>query len=82
MTKSGLSFDFIYEQFNPEFDSNLNSILRESTNLGIGVSKYIVGNKLKLQASAFKINYKNSVAGAGLDDDEFMSAAFLVQIAF
>ena len=50
------------------------------TNLGIGVSKYIVGNKLKLQASAFKTNYKNSVAG--LDDDEFMSAAFLVQIAF
>ena len=79
-TKNGLSFDFIYEQFNPEFDSNLNSILRESTNLGVGVSKYIVENKLKLQASAFKTNYKNSVAG--LDDDEFMSAAFLVQIAF
>ena len=79
-TKNGLSIDFIYENLNPEFDSFESSLLRKSSNMGVGVSKYLAGNNLKIQASLFKTNYKNSVAG--LDDDEFMSAAFLVQIAF
>ena len=79
LTKSGYSLDFIYEQFNPEFDLNTNSILNKSSNLGVGISKYLVGNKLKLQTSIFKTNHKNSF---GLQDDEFMSASFVVTIAF
>ena len=78
-TNNGYSIDFIYEQFSPEFESNMNSILRESTNTGIGISKYLVGNNLKLQASAYKTNYKNN---PNIQDDEFISAAFLVQIVF
>ena len=78
-TKGGYSFDFLYEQFNPEFETNTNSILRESSNMGVGISKYIVGNNLKLQASLFKTNYTNPI---GIQDNEFMSAAFLVQIVF
>ena len=78
-TNNGYSIDFIYEQFSPEFESNMNSILRESTNTGIGISKYLVGNNLKLQASAYKTNYKNN---PDIQDDEFISAAFLVQIVF
>ena len=78
-TKSGYSLDFIYEQFNPEFDLNTNSILNKSTNMGVGISKYLVGNKLKLQTSVFKTNHENSF---GLQDDEFMSASFVVTIAF
>ena len=79
LTKSGYSLDFIYEQFNPEFDLNTNSILNKSSNLGVGISKYLVGNKLKLQTSIFKTNHENSF---GLQDDEFMSASFVVTIAF
>ena len=47
--------------------------------MGVGISKYIVGNNLKLQASLFKTNYTNPI---GIQDNEFMSAAFLVQIIF
>jgi hypothetical protein len=79
-TNNGYSFDFIFEKFNPEFTQNTNSILRESTNLGFGVSKYLANNNLKLQLSAFKMDYDNS--GLNLQNDEFMSASFLVQIAF
>ena len=78
-TKNGYSIDFVYEQFNPEFDLNVNSVLNKSTNMGIGISKYIVGNNLKLQASAFKTNFKNYFQ---IQDDQFISAAFLVQIVF
>ena len=74
------SFDFIFEKFNPEFTQNTNSILRESTNLGFGISKYLANNNLKLQLSAFKMDYDNS--GLNLQNDEFMSVSFLVQIAF
>ena len=59
-TKSGYSIDFIYEQSNPEFNSNIDSILRESTNVGFGLSKYLSDNNIKLQASVFKTNLKNS----------------------
>ena len=70
---------FKNEQFNPEFETNINSILRESSNMGVGISKYIVGNNLKIQASIFKTSYEGL---NNLDNDEFMSAAFLVQIVF
>ncbi len=78
-TKKGISIDFIYENLNPEFDSYESSVLRKSSNMGVGVSKYLAGNNLKIQASLFKTGYENL---NNLDDDEFISGSFLVQIAF
>ena len=78
-TKNGISVDFIYESLNPEFDSYESSVLRKSSNMGVGISKYLAGNNLKIQASLFKTAYENL---NNLDDDEFMSGSFLVQIAF
>ena len=78
-TKNGISVDLIYENFNPEFDSYGSSVLRKSSNLGVGVSKYLAGNNLKIQANLFKTGYENLNSP---DDDEFMSGSFLVQIAF
>ena len=78
-TKNGISVDFIYESLNPEFDSYESSVLRKSSNIGVGISKYLAGNNLKIQASLFKTAYENL---NNLDDDEFMSGSFLVQIAF
>ena len=78
-TKNGISVDLIYENLNPEFDSYGSSVLRKSSNVGVGVSKYLAGNNLKIQASLFKTGYKNLNS---TDDDEFMSGSFLVQIAF
>ena len=78
-TKNGISIDLIYENLNPEFDSYGSSILRKSSNMGVGISKYLAGNDLKIQASIFKTGYENL---NNLDDDEFMSGSFLVQIAF
>ena len=78
-TKNGISVDFIYESLNPEFDSYESSVLRKSSNMGVGISKYLAGNTLKIQASLFKTAYENL---NNLDDDEFMSGSFMVQIAF
>ena len=78
-TKNGISIDLIYENLNPEFDSYGSSILRKSSNMGVGISKYLAGNNLKIQASLFKTGYENL---NNLDDDEFLSGSFLVQIAF
>lgn len=78
-TKNGISIDFIYESLNPEFDLFENSILRKTSNMGVGISKYLAGNNLKMQASAFRTSYENF---NGLDDNQFLSAAFLVQVAF
>ena len=78
-TKNGISVDFIYESLNPEFDSYESSVLRKSSNMGVGISKYLAGNNLKIQASLFKTAYENL---NNSDDDEFMSGSFMVQIAF
>ena len=78
-TKNGISIDLIYENLNPEFDSYGSSVLRKSSNMGVGISKYLAGNNLKIQASLFKTGYENL---NNLNDDEFMSGSFLVQIAF
>ena len=78
-TKNGISIDLIFENLNPEFDSYGSSILRKSSNMGVGISKYLAGNNLKIQASLFKTGYENL---NNLNDDEFISGSFLVQIAF
>ena len=64
---------------NPEFDSYGSSILRKSSNMGVGISKYLAGNNLKIQASLINTGYENL---NNLNDDEFISGSFLVQIAF
>ena len=60
-TKNGYSLDVIYEQLNPEFVSGLNPIFRQSNNFGIGLSKYLSDNNIKLQASLFKTEIKNNL---------------------
>ena len=71
--------DFIYENLNPEFDSYGSSILRKSSNIGVGISKYLAGNNLKIQASLFKTGYENL---NNMEDDELMSGSFLDQSAY
>ena len=78
-TKNGISVDFIYENLKPEFDSHESSVLSKTSNMGIGLSKYLAGNNLKIQASLFKTSNENL---NNLDDNEFMSGSFLVQIVF
>ena len=60
-TKKGISIDFIYENLNPEFDSYGSSVLRKSSNMGVGISKYLAGNNLKIQAGLFKTDYELSL---------------------
>jgi hypothetical protein len=57
VTNSGYSLDLRYEKTNPEFENNLNSILPDSNSYTIGLTKYFVGNNLKLQASYSKIDF-------------------------
>tara|TARA_A100001234_G_scaffold132719_1_gene116427 strand:+ start:1767 stop:3017 length:1251 start_codon:yes stop_codon:yes gene_type:complete len=78
-TKNGYSLDVIYEQLNPEFVSGLNPIFRESNNFGIGLSKYLSDNNIKLQASLFKTEIKNNL---NVNDDEYMSGSFIVTLVF
>ena len=78
-TKNGYSLDVIYEQLNPEFVSGLNPIFRESNNFGIGLSKYLSDNNIKLQASLFKTEIKNNL---NVNDDEYMNGSFIVTLVF
>ena len=78
-TKNGYSLDVIYEQLNPEFVSVLNPIFRQSNNFGIGLSKYLSDNNIKLQASLFKTEIKNNL---NVNDDEYMSGSFIVTLVF
>lgn len=51
VTKSGLSFDFRYENTSPEFSANNNSLLSDFDNYTFGFTKYFDGNNIKLQAA-------------------------------
>lgn len=51
VTTGGLSFDFRYENSQPEFDTNTDSILSDFSNYTFGITKYFDGNNLKLQAA-------------------------------
>lgn len=51
VTTSGLSFDFRYENSQPEFDTNTDSLLSDFSNYTFGITKYFDGNNLKLQAA-------------------------------
>ena len=78
-TKNGYSLDVIYEQLKPEFVSLLNPIFRKTSNFGIGLSKYLSENNIKLQASLFKTEIKNNL---NFNDDEYMSGTFIVTLVF
>ena len=78
-TKNGYSLDVIYEQLNPEFVSGLNPIFRQSNNFGIGLSKYLSDNNIKLQASLFKTEIKNNF---NVNDDKYLSGTFIVTLVF
>lgn len=51
VTTGGLSFDFRYENSQPEFDTNTDSLLSDFSNYTFGITKYFDGNNLKLQAA-------------------------------
>ncbi len=59
VSKKGLSFDFRYEKITPEFESNLNSILKDSNSYTFGISKYFDNNNLKMQAAFTTIDMPN-----------------------
>lgn len=57
VTKNGYSLDLRYEQTNPEFENNSTSILTDSNSYTVGLTKYFLGNNLKLQASYSKVEF-------------------------
>jgi len=61
VTLGGLSFDVRYENTNPEFINNINSIIQKGNAFTFGLSKYFVGNSLKLQTSYTSVNPNNSL---------------------
>lgn len=74
VTKSGYSFDFRYGSSQPEFKDYTNSILQDSNDYTFGLTKYLDGNNLKIQAAVTKIDY-----AVGSD---ITIAELLVQIVF
>jgi hypothetical protein len=74
VTTKGLSFDLRYENTKPEFASNLNSLLSESSSYTFGLTKYFKNNNIKIQAAISKIDY------AKLNDTTF--GEFIMQIGF
>lgn len=74
VTTTSFSFDLRYENMKPEFKDSSNSLLSESNNYTFGLTKYIDGNNLKIQAAITTIDYaqgSNSTMGE-----------FLVQLVF
>jgi hypothetical protein len=59
VTKKGLSFDLRYESATPEFESNLNSLLKDDNSFTFGLTKYFKNNNLKMQAAITTINAAN-----------------------
>ena len=78
-SKNNYSFDFMLEKFKPEFNNRESAVSREFCNKGIGISKYLEGNNLKFQISAFETKYKNFDE---LDDNKFFSLVALAQVRF
>jgi len=57
-----------------EFDMNTESLLQSFDSYGFGISKYLDGNNLKMQLSAYKADFNSG--------NEITYGEFLVQIAF
>lgn len=50
-TQNGYGFDARYFGVMPEFDTNADSFVQESSGFSLGVSKYFIGNACKVQAA-------------------------------
>jgi len=74
VTLSGFSFDVRYENTNPEFFNNVNSVIKNGSAYTFGLSKYFIGNSLKVQTS-----YTNINQDIGLESNQF---DVLFQISF
>jgi hypothetical protein len=59
VTKSGFGFDFRYETSTPEFEENLNSLLKDASSYTFGITKYFDNNNLKMQAAFTAIEVSN-----------------------
>lgn len=68
VTKSGFSFDFRYENLQPEFKNNNNSLLKELNSFTLGIGKYFNGNNLKLQTAVTRtqISKENNITSGDL----------------
>ena len=71
--KKGYSFDFRFGVNKPEFEND-SSLLVDNKNFGFGISKYLVGNNLKLQFGAYKTDFDNG--------NKISYGEFLIQIVF
>ncbi len=74
MIQNGFGVDLRYEMANPEFDMNTESLLQSFDSYGLGISKYLKGNNLKMQLGAYKVDFDSG--------NEITYGEFLVQIAF
>ena len=74
VTSNKWSFDFRFENASPEFESNVNSLLPDMNSYTFGITKYLKGNNLKMQAALTSIN---NAQGSNQTMGEF-----LVQIVF
>ena len=74
VTKSGYALDLRYDALMPEFGSNVNSIVKETSGLTVGFSKYFKQNNLKLQTSFSSLSYG--------DNTSQLLGSFIVQFVF
>lgn len=57
VTKNGFSFDIRYENTQPEFKNNINSLLSDSSSYTFGLTKYFKNNNIKIQAAITSIEF-------------------------
>ena len=57
--KNNLGFDIGYSRISPEFDKNLNSIIKSNEELRFGLSRYFLENNLKISSTYSRINDQN-----------------------
>ena len=57
--KNNLGFDIGYSGVSPEFNKNLNSIIKSNEELRFGLSRYFLENNLKISSTYSRINDQN-----------------------
>ena len=57
--KNNLGFDIGYSSISPEFDKNLNSIIKSNDEFRFGLSRYFLENNLKISSTYSIINDQN-----------------------
>ena len=75
VTKGGNGIDFRYDKITPEFDKNQNSIVQNTDAMTVGLSRYWMGNNLKLQLAVSSIHYK-------VTDANGLSGNLIIQVVF